>query len=363
MEARVPILAAAVLAAHLTNLQKEATVRTLDEPVAVRGSGRVVVDGASTMRLRIRGGVAGTTLRITTPNGDVETFEMQSDDQWGPTMSGDDVTVESDAPLAIMQVAVGTVPVASNGSSCLLDVACSSANESPEVRGASRAIAMIRFVRGDASFVCSGALLNDATNSGTPYFLTARHCISTAEEAASIEAVWDDRSASCGIGAAGNTTTRTYGADLLVSSAETDVALLRLRRLPPNRTFLGVSLAPLADGTPVYRVSHADGAPQTFTSGVVHATGGECPAAPRGRFVYTSMLGGGVTTGSSGAPLLLPGLRVAGQLLGVCGAVPNDPCASGNDAVDGSIAASWPLLAPFLAPPSAPRRRAVPSAS
>jgi S1-C subfamily serine protease len=359
MKARVPILAALALAAHLTNLHQEASVRTLDEPVAVHGSGRIVIDGATSLRLRIRGAAPGTVLRITGANGDVESFQVESGDEWGPTMKGDEVMIETDAPIAITQVAAGSAAIATNATSCLVEVACSSAAESAEVREAGRAVAMIRFVRGEASYVCSGALLNDAANSGTPYFLTAHHCISTPEEAASIEAVWDDRSASCGISAAGNTTTRTYGAELLVSSAATDVALLRLRRLPPNRTFLGVSLEPLADGASVYRLSHADGAPQTFSSGVVHATGGECGAAPRGRFVYTSMLDGSVTTGSSGAPLLLPGLRVAGQLLGVCGAAPNDACASGNDAVDGSIAASWPLLAPFLDPPAAPRRRAV----
>ena len=55
--------------------------------------------------------------------------------------------------------------------------------------------------------------------------------------------------------------------------------------------------------------------------------------------------------GSSGAPLLLPGLRIAGQLFSLCGPSPNEPCAIYNDVVDGSIAASWHLLAPYLDPP------------
>jgi hypothetical protein len=37
---------------------------------------------------------------------------------------------------------------------------------------------------------------------------------------------------------------------------------------------------------------------------------------------------------------------VAGQLLGNCAASPDDACAIYNDAVDGSIVAPWPLLAP-----------------
>jgi hypothetical protein len=122
--------------------------------------------------------------------------------------------------------------------------------------------------------------------------------------------------------------------------------------------FLGIELTPLAEGTVTYRLSHGSGAPQQYTAGVVRTTGTGCSSAPRPLFIYTAPTAGTVTLGSSGAPLLLPGLRIAGQLLGVCGSQPEDTCATYNDMVDGSIIASWPLLAPFLDPPVATRRRA-----
>jgi len=280
---------------------------------------------------------------------------------WGPTTGGDAVYISSGSgvvDLTIAQMVIGTSEPTSNASSCMQDVACSAAGETQEVEQASRAIALIRFVRGDSSYVCTGGLVNDAAGTRTPYLLTAQHCISTDEEAASVELVWDHRSASCGTGPAGPAR-RTYGARLLVSSTETDVALLRLDHLPPNGVFLGVELAPLAEGTPTWRLSHADGAPQRFSAGTVRTTGAGCSTAPRPHFVYTAPTAGAVSKGSSGAPLLLPGLRIAGQLLGLCGPTPDDPCATYNDAVDGSIAASWPLLAPFLDPPAVARRRAV----
>ncbi|HEX8255204.1 MAG TPA: serine protease [Thermoanaerobaculia bacterium] len=343
------------------NLQQEASVETLGSPLQLLPASelaKISVDGAATLRLRIEA-APGTVLWLAGDNDDeLERFEPGELATWGPTTRGSTVfvTVERGEAPSVTAFAAGA-PQTTGTAACLKDLACAATEELPELADASRAIAMIRFVRGDASYVCTGALLNDAVHSGIPYFLTARHCISTAEEAASIEAVWDERSDSCGNPSTKRKSTRTYGAQLLAASAETDVALLRLDRIPPNRVFLAVELEPLAHGAATYRLSHADGLPQTYSAGVVRADGAGCASAPRPNFIYTSASTGTVTTGSSGAPLLLPGLRVAGQLLGMCGPSPNDACAIYNDAVDGSIAASWPLLARFLDRPTASRRR------
>ncbi|HYO78518.1 MAG TPA: serine protease [Thermoanaerobaculia bacterium] len=347
----------------VANLRQEASVETLARPVELLPAselGKISVDGAATLRLRIEANAPGTVLWLAGEDDEeLERFEPGQLATWGPTTRGATVfiQVERGAVASVTAFAAGAPQTNSSGATCLKDVACAATEELPELADASRAIAMIRFVRGDASYVCTGALLNDAAHSGIPYFLTARHCISTAAEAASIEAVWDERSDSCGNPGAKRKSTRTYGAQLLAASPETDVALLRLDRIPPNRVFLGVTLEPLTDGAPTYRLSHAGGLPQTYSAGVVRADGPGCTSAPRSHFIYTSASTGTVTTGSSGAPLLLPGLRVAGQLLGMCGPSPNDACAIYNDAVDGSIAASWPLLAPFLDPPVTSRRR------
>jgi lysyl endopeptidase len=345
------------------NLRQDGVVETLRQPIALPAAviGKIVVNGAATIRLRITGAGPGAVIWVGGDNDSTfERFEPGDTATWTPTTEGSTVyiTVEGAGDgLEIAQVAMGTPQTDSTDSACMLDVACGGPSDLPELSDASRAIALLRFVRGDASYVCTGGLMKDAIDSGTPYLLTAHHCISTPEEAASIEAVWDDRSESCGSVAPFATMKRTYGAELLVSSAATDVALLRMNRIPANRVFLGVALEPLAGGTPTYRLSHADGATQKYSAGVVHDSGPGCASAPRPLFLYSTPTAGAVSMGSSGGPLLVAGLRVAGQLLGLCGPSPKETCAIYNDVVDGSITASWPLLSPYLDRPANSRRR------
>ena len=343
------------------NLRHEADLTTLAEAVSINGEvGKIVVDGAASLRLRVTGATPGTVLLVAGEDELFERFEPSALATWTPTTRGSTVyiAVERGGAVAyIAELAAGTPQVTGSASACTKDVACTQAGDDPEVAAASRAIALIRFIRGDASYVCTGGLVNDSKKSGTPYLLTARHCISTPAEAASVEAIWDDRSTICGVTDSASRSVRTYGAELVVSSADTDVALLRLKKLPPDRVFLDVELAPLAAGTMTYRISHAEGKPQKYSAGKVRTSGAGCPTAPRPRYIYTTPTEGAVAMGSSGAPLLLPGLRVAGQLFALCGPSPNEPCAIYNDVVDGSIAASWPVLAPYLDPPAVARRR------
>ena len=346
-----------------TNLRRVASVQVLERPVVLRAAipgaapvvaGRIVVDGAATLRVRVEGG--GAVWVAGDEDESFERFEASSDAMWAPTTRGDTVFVAVEGGEAIVSAVAAGEPVTTAATSCVTNAACIDADALPELAEASRAIAMIRFVRDGASYVCSGALINDAAHSGAPLFLTAHHCISTQEEAASIEAVWDYRSPSCGIEPSSRTTTRTYGAKLLASSAATDVALLRLDRIPPNRVFLDVETKPVAEGTRTWHLSHADGGPLSYSEGIVQDAQSGCPSSPQPQFLQSSLIAGAISSGSSGAPLLLPNLRIAGQLLGRCGPSANDPCAVYNYAIDGSIHASWPLLAPYLDPP---RRRSV----
>ena len=53
------------------------------------------------------------------------------------------------------------------------------------------------FNDGQYSYLCSGALINNAKNDGTPYFLTANHCINTESEAGTVLAYFNYEDASC----------------------------------------------------------------------------------------------------------------------------------------------------------------------
>jgi hypothetical protein len=348
---------------------EDGTVQTLKAPLPVTvdrdtpfaASARIELEGAAAARIRFSGVAPGTILWLSGAEGEeVIRFEPTGTEVWGPTTKGPSVFIAAEGRiggLTITAVAAVEAVTTQATSACLEDVVCPAASQAFEtVLDASRAVAYIRYIRDGRAQVCTGALLSDVAQTRTPYVLTARHCIDSAETAATVEIIWDLRTSACGSNRMA-AYSRTNGAELLVSSETTDMALLKLRSLPPGRVFLGVDTRALVAGTTVNRVSHASGLAQTFAGGVVNDRGPSCARAPRTSFIYSDPTAGGIATGSSGAPLLVGGLYVAGQLLGLCGADPNNPCATFNDTVDGSIRESWPLLAAYLDPSWSPARK------
>ncbi len=237
------------------------------------------------------------------------------------------------------------------------------------------AIAHIEFVdscppgvAGNCGYVCSGGLLNAA---GDPtetiaYFLTANHCFSRQKAAASLEAFFDFFTPSCnGAAPTLGSRPRSNGSTLLVSQAATDVTLVRLNNLPPGRTFLGWTNASLVNGQSLHRVSSP--CDPGFTSGCrplplqysrnqVDTGAQTCQGVGRPAFLYETYVAddgdiGGTFGGSSGAPAMLDGGVVVGQLLGGCGTNPLDGCDYASNAeVDGAFRASFSALAPFIDP-------------
>lgn len=91
-----------------------------------------------------------------------------------------------------------------------------------------RSVAMI-VVSG--SGICTGTLINNCAQDGTPYFLTANHCLGGNVGTWVFRFNWD--SPTCNTNANGPTSQTVSGATLLVNSANSDVALLRLNSAPP----------------------------------------------------------------------------------------------------------------------------------
>ncbi len=244
--------------------------------------------------------------------------------------------------------------------SCEIDASCVGAADFPDYALARHAVALLEFVDGRQGFACTGQLLSDAVGDGIPYLLTANHCISTAQVAASAQAFFDDYTPSCnGPAPALEHLPRTAGATVLVSGdAQTasDFSLLRLGTLPAGRTFLGWNASPLAtpDGTLLYRLSHPDAEAQKFSTTTVDSQAIQCTGTPQPRFIYSDLNRGAAAPGSSGSAAMLAGGMVVGQLLGICGPTGvDDPCSQEVHPVDGAIAASFTHLQPFLAPAAA----------
>lgn len=278
---------------------------------------------------------------------------------WAPSSSGDQVTLEIELPPGLspdaLRIAMPRVmhiyenlslPVVDeaeaaqdakamplgNPLSCHLDVKCYSQVESQR-KGVAR-MAFVTQQNTDGSYnysVCTGSLLNDMQSSKTPYFLTAAHCISTQTLASALETDWFYTSTSCGSNSLSSSSVNLRnGAQLLYSSANPDVTLLKLNDTPPaGAILLGWDSSVVADGANVVGVHHPDGGLQKVSFGSML---GRVSCAPQaggtfncqntdtgGNYYYVSWSQGLTQGGSSGSPLFSNGL-VTGVLSGGGGA-------------------------------------------
>ncbi|HEX6161149.1 MAG TPA: trypsin-like peptidase domain-containing protein, partial [Thermoanaerobaculia bacterium] len=308
-------------------------VRTFENAVAVAPAaalsgpvqwrGKVAVEGGYRLRAKLTeiDLAPDTILWVYGASGEAIGFDPGSAFEgtlWTPTVEGSEITIEvrSSRHVAFRIAAVADIrpewEVTTTGTECFRDLACHSEYG---VQDSATAIASYTFISGSSVGACSGGLIIDAAETFQPYFLTARHCVSTATEAATVEAVWDYRAASCNaLPPSRASRPKTVGATLLATSAMSDVTLLKLSSVPGTRYWLGWSADVLPAGTPVHRVSHPQAGPQKFTRGTVDTSFVGCSSSPRPGYVYQSLTTGGTTGGSSGAPLLWDEGFIVGQL-------------------------------------------------
>lgn len=261
---------------------------------------------------------------------------------WSPDFGSASTTLEVEIPAAAaassVQIAVPRLshftvaPDAAEGGfttkvgesgSCEVDVMCK-----PEYSSESRSVARMIFVHDDGNaFLCTGTLLNDARSSGTPYFLSANHCISTQSVASTLTTDWFYRSTACNSGIQNPGALRLNGgATLLFATATTDTSFLRLNSQPP----VGVVYAgSYYGGVPVQMgvagVHHPKGDLQKVSVGTVqfysNCSTDTCQSSTpdNGNFISTNWQQGTTEGGSSGSALFVGiGSRryVSGQLLG-----------------------------------------------
>lgn len=236
---------------------------------------------------------------------------------------------------------------------CVENAACSSIPSA--IQAADAAVAEMLYQSGSSYYICTGGLLNDTASSGTPYFLTANHCVSTSSEASSLETYWDF-TAPCGTTScsyAWDGGRNTPGATVLSTNSTSDYTLLELPSVPSGRTFLGWTTSAVAysNGTSLYRLSHPSGAPQAYSTHSVSTSAGTCGSWPRGAWIYSRDTYGATEGGSSGSPVLNSSGQVVGQLSGACGTNPEDPCDdTSNATVDGAFANYYSSVSGWLDP-------------
>jgi hypothetical protein len=192
--------------------------------------------------------------------------------------------------------------------SCIPQIACY-----PAWLSAASGVAMIQYVSGGSTYLCTGCLLSTTDSSFTNnYFLTAHHCISSQTVAATMQAFWLYQATNCG-GAAPNLSsvpTSIHGATLLATGSGSDFTLMRLVDDPPTgSTYLGWTTLPPAASDTLLCIQHPGGGDKRISFGQDVDN-----SDPNLWGVAWNI--GVTTTGSSGSPLLLSDGSVIGQLFG-----------------------------------------------
>ena len=204
-------------------------------------------------------------------------------------------------------------------------------------------------------FLCTGALIADQGQTGTPYLLTANHCFDNQASATSLTAYFDYRTDACnGTTPSLSSVPSVPGATLLATGVESDFTLVQLSALPSGTNhFLGWTATRPSEGAVLHRVSHSAGLPQHYDSSVYFgAVGGVgCTQLPRDQFHYSTRLEGSNTGGSSGGPTVLDqnGGQIVGQINGICFLGAFDDCVADSfDQMDGSFEWTAQQVTPWL---------------
>lgn len=176
-------------------------------------------------------------------------------------------------------------------------------------------VAMI-VVNGNGS--CSGALINNTENDGTPYFLTANHCLGNPANWV-YRFNWNSPNPSCATttpSSDGSFNQTMFNGQLRASNAGSDMALVELNNPIPN------------SWNPFYAGWDRSGNIPNFTVGIHHPRGDIKKICKDNDAPYYDTNGGaqvwwideweeGVTEpGSSGSPLFDDNKRIIGQLYG-----------------------------------------------
>lgn len=164
-------------------------------------------------------------------------------------VDGDELTIQYEEPVQvtfpgkfrISQVAHDFVGVTTKGShrplgisgACNVNINCDLVNGTESIRDAVCRIII------EGSEICTGTMVNNTALDGTPYVLTANHCISTENKAQSSVFLFNYESPYCS-SVDGDVSRSLAGSSLKASFDSLDFALVRLNTVPPYhyRTYL-----------------------------------------------------------------------------------------------------------------------------
>ncbi len=277
--------------------------------------------------IAVRFAGTGPTVYGPVPANAMAADTLQYGQYWSPVVEGDVVMLELHAPTSASLAGVSlTLPAVSHqvvppanlraltqkdisdigrSGACEIDVGCVTPQSQAFVNGA-KAVAKIIFTQENGStYLCTGQLLNDSTQSFTPYFFSANHCINSATAARTINTYWFFDAVSCANPPdlrAPLFVQQTAGAALLARSPDYDWAIMRLNALPPAGTFYSAWRAdPIPTGSAISVIHHPQGDLKKWAGGTMPGLN----TYTDGTTFFTARYSQGTTEGgSSGAGLL-----------------------------------------------------------
>ena len=232
--------------------------------------------------------------------------------------------------------------VSSLAGTCEVDINCS---EGDNWQTEKKAVCRIIFGTG----ACSGALINNTNYDGSPYFLTANHCISTEADAQKCIFYFNYENKTCGVQSTSSVQTLS-GATLKATSTNTDFTLLKMLEVPNINCQLYYAGwdRNISHGEGGVGIHHPQSLPKKISTYEIAPKLQSCQNLyPANFYLIDEWIetehGHGVTEGgSSGSPLFNNKHRIIGQLYGGCSghnANCNNP--SNDYSVYGKFYLSW----------------------
>ncbi len=254
---------------------------------------------------------------------------------WTPILTTDDILIEVTLPvdrtheliLELTSINVGYRnfrDLLAKAGSCNIDITCPDADE---WRDEAQSVGVIS--TGGSTF-CTGFLINNTAQDGTPYFMTANHCEIDPHNAASLVVYWNYQASTCGGPRDGRLDQFQLGATFVAAYEPSDFALLQLDEQPEaiwNLSYAGWDRSD-ADPTSAVCIHHPntdekaiafEDEPLRTTSYSGHQSPGDGTHLRVGGWAR-----GTTEPGSSGAPLFNQNHHVVGQLAGGLAACDNN---------------------------------------
>ena len=307
---------------------------------------------------------AGAELFLVTPTerfGPMTSADNEDHNQlWTPMLDGDEIMIELRVPTAkVNQVQLNLSFVNHDfrgikkliSGACNVDVVCGAANGLGIIDQYRDIIRSVAAMSSGGTRFCTGFLVNNVNNDGTPLFMTANHCGVGPNDAASLVTIWNFENQTCrtpnstasGSNGNGSLSTVNMGAIHLASNPPSDMTILMLDdpvNPAANAFFAGWDAREMLPTDTMIAVHHpaVDEKRISFSFQDPYRVEGISPVPnPTGNQIAIPDWDIGTTEpGSSGSPVFDRFKRVRGQLFG-------GGAACGNDEYDayGYVFSSW----------------------